>query len=189
MLCDSIYCPIIVHVGMFSWVALVAFSHTQLCWNFSKTFCWSQLGNCSCLIQSTHHKCKTYLMSHRSLVYSSVASFLLSFMYSFWVFFFFLKECKIRCQQALSYAIWVWSEMNSPWWTRGEGWQLAPKGFYPAPSLLTTEGNIRCPQRCRHRCMIHDRRLVQPATHEKRFSTHLSKRSRGQQNVWENSLP
>ena len=27
-------------------------------------------------------------------------------------FFFFLKECKIRCQQALSYAIWVWSEME-----------------------------------------------------------------------------
>ena len=53
-------------------------------------------------------------MSHRSLVYSSVASFFLLFMYSLWVFFFFfpLKECKIRCQQALSYAIWVWSEME-----------------------------------------------------------------------------
>ena len=28
------------------------------------------------------------------------------------IFFFFLKECKIRYQQALSYAIWVWSEME-----------------------------------------------------------------------------
>ena len=52
-------------------------------------------------------------MSHRSLVYSSVASFLLLFMYSLWFFFFFpLKECKIRCQQALSYAIWVWAELE-----------------------------------------------------------------------------
>ena len=79
----------------------------------------------------------------------------------------------------------VWNGIH-PWWTRGEGWQLAPKGFSLPPSLLTSEGNIQCPQRCRHRCMIRDRRLVQPSTHsEEAFSTHLSKRSRGQQNVWE----
>ena len=63
-----------------------------------------------------------------------------------------------------------------PWWTRGEGRQLAPKGLILPSSFLTSEGNTQCPQRCTHRCTIRDRRLVQPATHTERFSLPIRQR-------------
>lgn len=143
MLCDSVYCPIIAHVGMFSWVVLVAFFHIQLCWNFSKTFWWSQLKNCSCLIQFTHHK---HGLPHfpSVLVSSVVASFFLLFLHS--IFFSWVQN-KTPANTELCHLYMFWNGIHL-WWTMGEGQKLALTGLTLPSHLpsLTSEENIKHPK-------------------------------------------
>lgn len=166
---------------MFSWVVLVAFFHIQHCWNFSKAFCWSQLKNCSNLIQFTHYK---HRLPHfpSFLVSSVVAYFFPSFFVQY--LFFFLKECKIRCQQALSSAILVCFEMeftcDEPE-VKDRSYPLKASSYplifphWPQRRPLNTR---KMNPQMHHLCMV--RGIVQPATHpEEVFSNGSSKRSYG----------